>query len=218
MAIRKHSLKAHGANKLTAHFRVREFACNDGSDEILICDKLAQLLEQIRIWAGAAILITSGYRTEKHNRRVNGDKNSKHLLGIAADIVVTGKKPADVARFAQAIGAGGVGLYTVKKFVHVDSRSTRSYWRNVGDGDKSCSGHGGKCPYLVPTSITKKGSKGNGVCYLQWWLRLWGYAIAVDGDFGAKTEKAVLDFQTRLGLAVDGIVGRKTRDALKGVL
>lgn len=221
MAIKKYSLKKNGADKLTAHFRVREFRCNDGSDAILIDEKLVKLLEQIRVYADAPVNITSAYRTSAYNVRVGGSRSSYHTKGQAADIVVTGKTPAEVAKFAQAIGAGGVGCYTKRRFVHVDTRGSKYYWKNAGNSaadDKKVSGHGGACPYSQPSSTVKKGSKGNGVRWLQWWLRLWGYSVTLDGVCGAKTEAAIIDFQKRLGLAVDGLAGAKTRNALKGIV
>lgn len=60
----------------------------------------------------------------------------------------------------------------------------------------------------------KKGSKGSKVRVLQQDLKTLGYNIAVDGDFGAKTENAVKSFQRSHGLTADGIVGPKTRLAL----
>lgn len=57
----------------------------------------------------------------------------------------------------------------------------------------------------------KKGSKGSAVNTLQTKLNSIGnYGLVVDGDFGAKTENAVKDFQKKNGLTVDGIVGGKT--------
>ena len=218
--IKKYSLKKDGADRLTPHFRVREFRCKDGSDKILIDDKLPRLLEQIRVYAEAAVTITSAYRTEAYNARpeVGGARGSQHTKGTAADIITSGRPVSEIAKFAQAIGAGGVGLYTKKNFVHVDVRAGKSYWKNTGSGDKTVSSYGGACPYSQPTSTVKKGSKGNGVRWIQWWLRLWGYSVTVDGICGNKTETAIEHFQKRIGLTVDGLAGAKTRNALRGVL
>jgi putative chitinase len=41
-----------------------------------------------------------------------------------------------------------------------------------------------------------------------------GYPVTIDGDFGPGTETAVKAFQKAHGLTVDGIVGRKTNDAI----
>ena len=46
-----YSLTQEGAQKLSTHFRVREFACKDGSDPLFISPQLVQLLEQVRFTA-----------------------------------------------------------------------------------------------------------------------------------------------------------------------
>ncbi|MFQ4145937.1 peptidoglycan-binding domain-containing protein [Chlorogloeopsis sp. ULAP02] len=58
------------------------------------------------------------------------------------------------------------------------------------------------------------GNTGNGVRALQKLLASHGYAIQVDGIFGALTETAVKAFQNRRNLAVDGIVGQRTWNQL----
>jgi len=59
------------------------------------------------------------------------------------------------------------------------------------------------------------GSTGQGVVALQHSLRfVFGYNIAVDGDFGPQTRAAVRDFQFHHGLVVDGIVGTRTWNAI----
>ena len=67
---------------------------------------------------------------------------------------------------------------------------------------------------IVPLSCRKtikKGSKGDDVKFLQSVMNANGYSCGnVDGIFGAKTDRAVRQFQTEKGLVVDGIVGLKT--------
>lgn len=72
-------------------------------------------------------------------------------------------------------------------------------------------------PYAEPTTSTlKKGSRGNGVKWLQWQLnKVAGANLKIDGDFGAATQSAVLAFQKDMKLETDGIVGKDTRTALK---
>lgn len=55
----------------------------------------------------------------------------------------------------------------------------------------------------------KKGAKGNITWTLQAMLICKGSDISVDGDFGGNTENAVRDYQSKNGLAVDGIARKK---------
>ena len=70
-------------------------------------------------------------------------------------------------------------------------------------------------PYCEPMALLKKGSKGEGVMWLQFELNEAGYKLSIDGEFGSKTLKALKDFQTSCKLVCDGICGEKTRAALK---
>ena len=72
-----------------------------------------------------------------------------------------------------------------------------------------------KCPYAEPSKNLRYGAKGNGVKWVQWHLNQYGEKLSVDGAFGVLTKAAVLRFQKKHGLAVDGIVGPKTRAALR---
>lgn len=60
-------------------------------------------------------------------------------------------------------------------------------------------------------STIKLGSKGEDVAVLQQKLKDLGYNVGnVDGHFGPKTHAAVEQFQSEMGLVVDGIVGART--------
>lgn len=67
----------------------------------------------------------------------------------------------------------------------------------------------------VNMPILRYGSREGAVITLQWVLRCTGdYQVAIDGDFGDRTEAAVKSFQESHGLVVDGIVGEETWNAL----
>ena len=69
-------------------------------------------------------------------------------------------------------------------------------------------------PYPEPTKNIRLNSKGNDVRWLQYELNRQGYKLIVDGYAGNLTIGAVMDFQRKNGLTVDGICGEKTRAAL----
>ena len=72
-------------------------------------------------------------------------------------------------------------------------------------------------PYKPPATLVKKGIQGNIVKWVQWHLVRKGYLPwnEIDGAFGDKTHNAILTFQKANNLVADGLVGGKTRAALK---
>lgn len=61
----------------------------------------------------------------------------------------------------------------------------------------------------------RRGSTGSVVSQIQTKLKSWGYySYDVDGIYGSRTEKAVRWFQSKNGLAVDGVAGPATLSAL----
>ena len=100
--IHAYSKAASGGKQLSAHFKVREFACGDGSDAILVAPRLVMVLETIRSHFCAPVVIHSAYRTPQYNAKVNGAAHSQHCYGMAADISVSGQKPETVAAFARS--------------------------------------------------------------------------------------------------------------------
>lgn len=128
--VKVYSLTSEGAKQITPHFKVREFACSDGSDVVFVSASLVDILEAIRVHFGRTVTITSGYRTVSYNASLkNSSKKSQHCNGLAADIKVAGVSPAAVADYAeQLLGShGGVGRYST--FTHIDVRADKSRWR-----------------------------------------------------------------------------------------
>ena len=67
----------------------------------------------------------------------------------------------------------------------------------------------------VYAAVLQQGNKGNTVKTLQTKLKNWGYYKgSIDGIFGSQTREAVKYFQRKNGLKVDGIVGKRTAQAL----
>ena len=128
--INAYSLKKDGEKKLSANFKVKEFACKDGSDAVLVAPRLVMVLQSIRDHFGKAVNINSGYRTPQYNTKVGGVDQSQHCYGTAADITVNGVDVDAVSAYARKIMPdwGGIGIYKSQGFVHVDVRETRSDW------------------------------------------------------------------------------------------
>lgn len=131
--VNSYSKNKNGEEKLTDNFRVKEFACRDGSDAILIDSTLVAVLQIVRNRFNRPVTITSGYRTKSWNAKQGGVETSKHLLGKAADIVVSGVSPLQVFNYLNNVmqGWGGLILYRSEKFVHVDVRKNK--YREVRD-------------------------------------------------------------------------------------
>lgn len=121
------------STKLTGDFAASEFSCKGkGCCSVVKIDtKLAEYCQKIRDHFGKVVRINSGYRCPTHNRKVGGATNSYHAKGQAADIVVIGVAPAEVAKYAESIGIKGIGLYETARdghFVHIDTRTIKSFW------------------------------------------------------------------------------------------
>jgi hypothetical protein len=76
------------------------------------------------------------------------------------------------------------------------------------------SGIFGGAPTVLPEPALSIGDRGQQVKRLQQKLNEKGATLTADGIFGAGTHAAVVAFQARNGLTPDGIVGRRTREAL----
>ncbi len=74
----------------------------------------------------APLRIHSGYRTPKTNQRTESAAlNSRHIVGRAVDISVSGVSNVRLAGMASVLGRGGTGFYPGRNFVHVDTGDER---------------------------------------------------------------------------------------------
>lgn len=124
--------------QLTRNFHRKEFDCKDGTkvpEEFknnLV--KLAVNLQVLRDDFGSALVISSGYRTPKYNKRVGGATLSQHLTASASDLSQNKETPLELYKRIERLikegkmHNGGLGLYNT--FVHYDIRQKPTRWNN----------------------------------------------------------------------------------------
>jgi len=154
--------------QISPNFKLREFRSTDSRYKEGEEDKLppkeflprikllAKNLEVIRAEFNRPVRIISGYRSPYKNKKVDGAKDSQHMQGRAADIMIKGVSSLDVflgvVRLVKAgkIQIGGIGLYP--KFVHIDVRPTGkiAVWKDDSLSDEYLK------QYVINSKILKK--------------------------------------------------------------
>lgn len=228
--------------KLSKNFKSYEFDCKGANccGSTMVDSKLVEYLQRIREHFGKPIIINSAYRCSIHNRAVGGTSNSYHAKGQAADIRISGVAPAEIAKYAESIGIKGIGLYETAKdgfFVHIDTRTAKSFWYGQAQGTRTTFGGkndielwqiaavfdgfnitvdgiwGAKSEAIAKKAVCKKG------CAYSNLTKLIQSAVGVtaDGKFGNDTSTAVKAWQKKNGLTADGVFGLKSWKTLLGV-
>jgi peptidoglycan hydrolase-like protein with peptidoglycan-binding domain len=144
-----------------------------------------------------------------------GDKvrEIQKVVGVTADGVFGPKTEAAVRQWQSNLGLGADGIWgpateeaTHNLFVFLanlpavaEVAPDNAFFAAVADARQQ---------------VLRQGSTGGAVKILQVGLNGRGYALVGDGIFGAATDGAVRRFQSDNGLAVDGIVGPQTWNAL----
>jgi uncharacterized protein YcbK (DUF882 family) len=107
----------------------RLMRCSLTGKETPVAIKLVEMLDAVEDRFGKpGLILLSGYRTPRLNRRVPGAARwSLHMLGWAADIRVPGYSPSQVESYARKMRAGGVGYYPDTGFTHLDAGRPR-HW------------------------------------------------------------------------------------------
>ena len=216
MSVKTYSLKTQGGLQVGPHFKVKEFACADGSDTVKIDSSLIGILENLREefndrYDDVYIRIGSGYRTASYNKRIGGAAGSYHLKGMAADIDVIDRKTgkeidvAEVAKYLESRRVRGIGRYKYPdgtSWIHCDTRTSKSFWTKA-----SASAPMVKVGSFWPTLREQTGgyTVDPDVKVMQGKI-----GVKVDGKFGPKTDEGLKAWQKAHGLVDDSVCGPLT--------
>jgi uncharacterized protein YcbK (DUF882 family) len=125
--------KRNSKKELSEYFVASEFDCKCGKCKTtLICLELVECLTWLRKNTASAIHITSGFRCHDHNLKIKGEPKSKHLQGLAADIISRRLSTNQLKMYADRwmdqfyFNQGGIGL--ARSFLHVDVRLKNARW------------------------------------------------------------------------------------------
>lgn len=129
--IKSYIMDTSSNEKVGQYFKVKEFACRDGSQVVFIDDYLCTILDILRNKLGKPIIVTSGYRTPSWNAKCSGAKYSYHMRGMAADIKVNGMKAKELAKKLDEIVPNGCGIIVYDSWVHFDVRDGKKYRKGV---------------------------------------------------------------------------------------
>ena len=112
--------------KVGQHFKVKEFACKDGSQVVFIDSYLVSILDILRNQVRKPVIINSGYRTPPRNKQVGGAKYSYHMRGMAADIRINGTTAKEIANKLNKIIPDSCGIIVYNTWVHLDTREPKT--------------------------------------------------------------------------------------------
>lgn len=162
--------------------------------------------------------------------------NAENFCAVAKEMglkVTQNPAPGCIAVWAKGeIGNGsdGAGHVAVVEIVNASGsivtsesgwNSNKEFWTTTRKNDgnwgqaKSYRFLGFILPPVPTVRVLKKGDQGDDVRKLQAALTDAGYELGkIDGDFGIKTQRAVVCFQFEHSLDVDGIAGPQTQAAL----
>jgi surface antigen len=162
--------------------------------------------------------------------------NAENFANIAKEMELTvtqNPSPGCIAVWAKGKvgdGSDGAGHVAVVEIVNTSGsivtsesgwNAKNAFWTQTrkNDGNWGQSAAYKFIGFILPPSpvvrALKRGDQGDDVRQLQTALADAGYDLGkIDGDFGIKTQRAVVCFQFEHGLDVDGIAGPKTRAAL----
>lgn len=228
-------LRINGKTIATSKNGYWMLAWNTGSDIRMIHSSLMESSKyavacstMLKDGANSIFTFTAAQGGTRGRTGIGVDKDNLHLLvttdtnGAMSPYALRDKMKENGAKDAIMLDAGGSSqMYAKGKYYQAEKRKV-SYWilvwtkkDAVSEPPKNTS----ECPFKEPTRTIKIGAVGESVKWIQWHLKAsTAPEMVVDGTFYTKTRTAVIEFQKKCGLVVDGIVGPATRTKMKEVV
>ena len=117
-----------GEMNLTTNFKVKEFACSDGTDTVVINPLIPHICQIIRNRFNMPFSPNSAYRTPTHNKSVGGATKSNHIYGRAVDIPAKkGVTPKQLYDYVDKMFGdwGELGIYSWGIHVGIQDKKSR---------------------------------------------------------------------------------------------
>lgn len=144
MAVKTYSLMKDGGKYCSTHTKVREMRCQDGTDKILIDEKLMEMIEKLfSALKCTKYIINSGYRTSAYDKKVGGNGKGQHTKGTAVDCYFYGAdgkviSSKEVSCIAQDLGFKGIAnINSNYQSIHLDMRTLGKYYGDETKGTNS---------------------------------------------------------------------------------
>ena len=179
--------------------KVREFRGSSKSNILWTTKRAMQSWNSQRYIYGRPIYV--GFAFKRPYEGGHGNQ-SQHYAGVAFDV---GQNLTNAQRTILRTSASSSGLWT-----YVEPVSISPTWVHFDKrfGSSACASGG--------YPVVRRGSISNYVLIAQDDLNTLGYTTGgLDGIFGSRTLNAVRSYQSRVGLSVDGIVGKNTCNNLE---
>lgn len=188
---------------------------------------LAEAKRLGKLTPGAALFIREADGGEPAKYRADGLGNYSHVGLYAGPGALTDADKNGVSRACDCVHSSSTmgrvaGSTLGNGWTHAGWFAAVAYPETPAAGAPAA-GNAAQVQTAAPTAdvscfyTVRRSCKGGAVRRLQTWLADLGFGaglLATDGDFGSQTEAAARAFQQAQGLVADGVVGRRTWQAL----
>lgn len=118
----------------TEHFKEHELECRCGCGRSEMDIEFMEMLEDMRVWHGKPIILSSAFRCPSYNNRISSTGyNGPHTTGQAVDILVHAIDAYEILRAAFMFNFTGIGINQKGnlggRFIHLDSLTEPDYPR-----------------------------------------------------------------------------------------